>query len=197
LASNQTSVLSASADGGTSDGMADGSSPARQKRKPFATPLGAHLGAVVGPALAARGLSEASLVAHWPEIVGLDVARFARFERLNWPPRGAKTDPAAPRPPATLVLRIDGAFALEAQHLARLVVERVNAHLGWACVGKVAFRQGPLPETLARRRTAPPDAQALAEAREVCRHEDGALREAMVRLGARVIARARRSGDSR
>ena len=161
----------------------------------MATSLGAHLGAVVSPALAARGLSEASLIAHWPEIVGLDVARFARFERLNWPPRGAKTDPAAPRPPATLVLRIDSAFALEAQHLARLVVERVNAHLGWACVAKVAFRQGPLPEIPTRRRVAPPDAEALAEARAVCRHEDEALREALVRLGARVIERARRAGS--
>ena len=66
----------------------------------------------MSPALAARGLSEASLVSHWPEIVGLDIARFARFERLNWPPRGEKSDPDAPRAAATLVLRIDGAFAL-------------------------------------------------------------------------------------
>jgi hypothetical protein len=167
--------------------MADASSPARAKRKPYATPLGAHLGAVVSPALAARGLSEASLVAHWAEIVGLDVARFARFERLNWPPRGAKTDPVAPRPPATLVLRIDGAFALEAQHLARLILERVNAHLGWACVAKIAFRQGPLPQIPTRRRIVPPGEEALAEARAVCRHEDEALREAM-------IERARQGG---
>ncbi len=173
--------------------MAEGSNPALRKRKPYATPLGALLGAAVSPALAARGLSEASLVAHWPEIVGLDVARFARFERLNWPPRGAKTDPVAPRPPATLVLRIDGAFALEAQSLTRLIVERVNAHLGWACVAKVAFRQGPLPAPPTRRRRAPPGEDALAEARALCRHEDEALREAMVRLGARVIERARGS----
>ena len=143
--------------------------------------------------MAARGLSEASLVAHWPEIVGADVARFARFERLNWPPRGAKTDPAAPRPPATLVLRIDGAFALEAQSLAGLIVARVNAHLGWACVAKAAFRQGPLPQVKPRHRIAPPGAEALAEARQVCLHEDEALREALVQLGARVIERARRS----
>jgi hypothetical protein len=171
--------------------MVNASNPPRARRKPFAEPLGAHLKAVVSPALAARGLSEASLIAHWPEIVGLDVARFARFERLNWPPRGAKTDPGAPRPPATLVLRIDGAYALEAQHLARLVVERVNAHLGWACVAKVAFRQGPLPSTEPRRRVAPPSAEALAEARAACAVEDEALREAMARLGARVIERTR------
>ena len=150
---------------------------------------------MLGPALAARGLSESSLVAHWPEVVGADIARFARFDRLNWPPRGAKTDPEAQRAPATLVLRIDGAFALEAQHLGRLIVERVNAHLGWRCVEKIAFRQGPLPASKARPGVRPPSAQALAEARAATEVEDEGLREALVRLGARVIDRARHRLD--
>jgi hypothetical protein len=171
--------------------MADPSNASRLRRKSYARPLGAHLGAVLGPALAARGLSEASLVAHWPDIVGLDVARFARFERLNWPPRGAKSDPETPRAPATLVLRIDGAFALEAQHLGRIIVERVNAHLGWRCVEKIAFRQGPLPVVAPRRRTGEPSDAAMAEARAAAGGGEGELREAMIRLGARVIDRAR------
>ena len=143
---------------------------------------------MLGPALAARGLSEASLVSHWPDIVGADVARFARFERLNWPPRGAKSDPDGPRAPATLVLRIDGAYALEAQNLGRLIVERVNAHLGWRCVDKAAFRQGPLPVVAPPRRAAEPSDAALAEARAATGDD---APEALVRLGARVIDRAR------
>ena len=162
------------------------SAPAK-KRKPFATLLSAHIPPIISPALAARGLSEASLISHWPEIVGADIARFCRFERLSWPPRGAKTDPEAARPPATLILRIDGAFAIEAQHLSRLILERVNAHLGWRCAGKTAFRQGPLPEPPAPRRVRPPSAQAVAKARETTKVEDEGLREALVRLGARVI----------
>jgi hypothetical protein len=154
--------------------------------------LGAHLGAVVSPALAARGLSESSLIAHWPEIVGLDIARFARFERLNWPPRGAKRDPEEGPAAATMILRIDGAFALEAQHLSRLIAERVNAHLGWRCVAKVAFRQGPLPVPAAPRRVRPPTAASLAEARALGGAlDDECLREALTRLGARVIDRSR------
>ncbi len=129
-------------------------------------------------------------MSHWPEIVGQDIARFCRFERLNWPPRGAKTDPAAASAPATLILRIDGAFAIEAQHLSRLVVERVNAHLGWGCVGRIAFRQGPLPQPPAPRRVRPPSEEAVARARAACAVEDEELREALVRLGARVIDRA-------
>jgi hypothetical protein len=173
--------------------MADASSRPPQKRKPFAAPLGAQVQAVVGPALAARGLSESSLVSHWPEIVGADIARFARFDRLNWPPRGAKTDPNA-KPPATLVLRIDGAFALEAQHLGRLIVERVNAHLGWRCVDRIAFRQGPLPEPERRSRVKPPSAEAVAKARAATQVDDEGLREALVRLGARVIDSKPRAG---
>ena len=168
------------------------SSAAPPKKKPFATLLAVHIAPVIAPALAARGLSVASLISHWPEIVGADIARFCRFERLNWPPHGAKTDPEAPRPPATLILRIDGAFAIEAQHLSRLIVERINAHLGWRCVGKAAFRQGPLPEAPAPRRVMAPSREALAQARAACPVEDEGLREAMAQLGARVIERGRR-----
>ena len=163
------------------------SNPPSSSRKTQATALGAHLREAVSAALAARGLSEASLIAHWPEIVGADVARFARFERLNWPPRGAKTSPDAERPSATLILRIDGAFALEAQHLAKLVMERINAHLGWRCVAKVAFRQGPLPAIETRPRLRPPSPEARARAQALVDVEEGDLREALVRLGARVI----------
>ncbi len=165
------------------------SNPPSRPRKPQATALGAHMREAIGAALAARGLGEASLIAHWPEIVGADVARFARFERLNWPPRGAKTAPEAERPSATLILRIDGAFALEAQHLAKLVMERINAHLGWRCIAKVAFRQGPLPEIETRKRPGPASPEARARAQALVQVEEGDLRDALVRLGARVLDR--------
>ena len=84
-----------------------------------------------------------SLVTDWPEIVGAEIARYARPIQIQWPPRGAKRGPDETAP-ATLVLRVDGAFALEAQHASAIIVERVNAHLGWRCIEKIAFRQGPL-----------------------------------------------------
>jgi len=159
----------------------------------FAAPLGACLGDLMSPALAARGLGQASLVAHWPEIVGIAIAGYARPIQLQWPPRGAKRDPDEPNAPATLVLRIDGAFALEAQHAAATIVARVNAHLGWRCVARVAFRQGPLPAPPKRHVRGPrPSAQALTAARGLAAGiEDADLREALAALGARVIDRAR------
>ena len=148
----------------------------------------------MGPALAARGLGEASLVTHWPEIVGADIARYARPIQLQWPTRGAKTNLDEKMKAATLVVRIDGAFAIEAQHAALTIVARVNAHLGWRCVEKLAFRQGPLaPLTKPIARQEPPSPAALAKARDIGRGiEDDELRESLARLGARIIDKAAR-----
>ena len=109
---------------------------------------------LIAEALAARGLVEASLIADWPAIVGEALARHARPIELQWPPRAAKRDPDTPNLPATLVLRVESAFALEAQHSASVIAARVNAHLGWRCVDKIVFRQGPLPPLADKRRRA-------------------------------------------
>jgi len=149
---------------------------------------------LLADALAARGLGEASLIADWPAIVGETLARHARPIELKWPPRAARRDPDAPAAPATLILRVESAFALEAQHSASVIVDRVNAHLGWRCVDRIAFRQGPLPPAKEKRRAAlPPTEAAEAAAREAAsRIEDNGLREAVARLGARVIERSDR-----
>jgi hypothetical protein len=149
---------------------------------------------LIAEALAARGLGETSLVADWPAVVGETLARHARPIELPWPPRVAKRDPDAPTAPATLVLRVEGAFALEAQHSASVIVARVNAHLGWRCVDKIAFRQGPLPPLKEKRRPAPISSDAAeAAARAVAsRIEDEGLRDAVTRLGARAIDRSAR-----
>ena len=149
---------------------------------------------IIEEALAARGLSEASLIADWPAIVGASVARYARPIQLQWRPRPMRRDPEAPIAPATLVLRVEGAFALEAQHNAAVIAARVNAHLGWRCVEKIAFRQGPLPPLREKPRPPPsPSAEAEAEARTAAATiENDDLREVLTRLGARAIDRSAR-----
>jgi hypothetical protein len=151
--------------------------------------------ALITEALAARGLSEASLIADWRAIVGETIACNARPIELHWPPRAAKRDPEARMAPATLVIRVEGAFALEAQHSAAVIIARVNAHLGWRCVEKIAFRQGPLPPVKERRSIAPaPNEAEEAAARAAASSiEDDDLREALVRLGARAIERSART----
>jgi hypothetical protein len=149
---------------------------------------------LVAEALAARGLGETSLIADWPAIVGENLARHARPIELQWPPRAAKRDPDAPVAAATLVLRVESAFALEAQHSASVIVARANAHLGWRCVDKIAFRQGPLPPLKEKRRPAPiPSDAAEAAARAAASSiADDGLRDAVTQLGARAIDRSAR-----
>jgi hypothetical protein len=149
---------------------------------------------LIAEALAARGLGETSLIADWPAIVGETLARHARPIELKWPPRAAKRNPDAPAVAATLVLRVESAFALEAQHSASVIVARVNAHLGWRCVDKIAFRQGPLPPIKEKRRAALiPSDEAQAAARDAAsRIEDDGLRDAVARLGARAIDKSAR-----
>ena len=156
-----------------------------------AAQLGEFVADLVAPALARQGLGETGLVLDWPEIVGAQIAASCRPIEIQWPPRASRRDPDAPVAPATLVLRVEGAFALELQHAGAVVIERVNAHLGWRCIGKIAFRQGPLAAQ-PRRRPAPPPpgAEACAEARRLAAPiEAEDLRDAVTRLGAQVIAR--------
>jgi hypothetical protein len=157
-----------------------------------AAPLGSFVADLVAPALARQGLGETGLVTDWPEIVGAQIAGRCRPIEVQWPPRASRRDPDSPVAPATLVLRVEGAFALEAQHSAALIVERVNAHLGWRCIGKIAFRQGPLDAAPKRAsKASPPSARANDLARQFSAPiEAEDLREAVTRLGARVIDRA-------
>jgi hypothetical protein len=168
--------------------------PQRDKPRRWAAPLGDFVAPLVEPVLAKQGFGEASLIADWVDIVGEAIGRGCRPIKLQWPPRAPKRNPETPPEPATLVLRVESALALEIQHSALLIVERVNAHLGWRCVGKLAFRQGPLESVArARKRSGPPTREALETARQAAAAiEADELREALTKLGARVIDGTRR-----
>jgi hypothetical protein len=160
--------------------------PRQKYSKPV--PLADFVRAAVDPVLAKQGFGESSLILHWDDIVGERVAACSEPIKLQWPPRPAKRPPDAVVEPATLVLRVSGAMALEIQHMGPILIERVNSHLGWRAVGKLAIRQGPLSKANRPARIGPPDPQALAEA-EVATEgvEDEDLRKALARLGARAL----------
>lgn len=159
-------------------------------KKPRLRPLADLVGQCIAPVLAAKGFASTDIIVAWPEIVGERLAAFCEPVKMQFPRRPAGAPDDAPEP-ATLIVRVEGAFALELQHLAPLIVERVNAHYGWRCVGRLSFRQGPLERNRdAPRRSFEPDAAALAQARErFCDVQDEGLREALARLGAGIATR--------
>jgi hypothetical protein len=134
-------------------------------RKPFGPrAVGELIPDCLGEFAAKRGFAGAEILARWPSIAGEAIARHARPVRLQWPPRGAAADPEEIPAAAVLHIRVDGAFALELQYEADRLVERINAYLGWRCVGALRMRQGPV-EQRAPRPSAPSVVDAEAEAR--------------------------------
>ena len=73
------------------------------------------------------------------------------------------------------------------------MIERVNVHFGWRCVGRLALRQGPVaPRTPPKPGPEAPEPAAVRRAQNAARDiaEDG-LRDALVRLGSRALSRPR------
>ncbi|MHB2166944.1 DUF721 domain-containing protein [Alsobacter sp. R-9] len=162
-------------------------------KPPALRPLADLIDSALGPVMAAHGFAASDVVVGWPEIVGERLAKHCEPVKLQWPRRPAGTLDDGPGEPATLVVRVEGAFALEVQHLAPVIVERVNTRYGWRCVGRLVLKQGPVGrDRVPRPGLREPDPASVAEARAMVGEvEDEGLREALVRLGAGIKARSK------
>ncbi|MBX9908553.1 MAG: DciA family protein [Beijerinckiaceae bacterium] len=150
-----------------------------------AKPLADLIDDCLAPALKAQGFAGRAIVALWPEIVGERLSARSRPLRIDWPRR--RPAPGETPEPATLVVRVEGAFALDMQQAGPLVLERVNTHLGWRAVGKLVLKQGPVSPPPARAKPAPPDTATLERiAGQVSGVADPDLRAALERLGAAI-----------
>jgi hypothetical protein len=173
------------------------SQPGLRRPRQIGRPLADLVVPTLGKTLAARGFAAADVVLAWPQIMGERLADVSEPIELQWP-RGAKASTAEDRPQkaATLIVRVEGAHGLDIQHMAPLILERVNAYFGWRCADKLVIRQGRVTKKLeAKARPAPPDAEALAKGRKnAAGIEDDALRTALAGLGAEVFARRSSKG---
>src|SRR5262245_57844585 len=150
--------------------------------RPFAKPLRELLNKLVGDAFARQGFASAELVTRWDDIVGREIAAHSEPIKLQWPRQANGEDGEA----GTLVLRVEGPAAIEIQHLAALICERVNGFLGWRAVGRLALRQAPLRrrQTKAAPTMDPAATGLIAETLSDIKDEE--LKEALARLGAAV-----------
>jgi hypothetical protein len=163
-------------------------------------PLAEFIETCLGPSLAAQGFAAADVIVAWPEIVGERLAEFTQPLKIAWRRRSPVDDPGGARPePATLVVRVESAFALEMQHLAPIVIERVNAHYGWRCVGRIVLKQGPV-RRVASERPAPVEASTADRERvgaAVTPIADQSLKAALDRLGQAILADNGRAGRTK
>lgn len=94
-----------------------------------------------------HGFPAGRLAADWPAIVGAEVARYCRPERIKWP-RPVEADDedgeTATTAGATLVLRVEGARALDVQYRARQIMEKINGFLGYRAITEIRIVQAPV-----------------------------------------------------
>jgi len=168
--------------------------PLNKSARAFAKPLRETVGKLIGESFRQRGFASAELVTRWAEIAGAEVAAHSEPLKIQWtrPPRsvgpgGATSD--AGQEPGTLVLRVEGPAAIEIQHAADVICERVNRFLGWRAVARLALRQAPLRRG-ERKAVRSIDADATARiAASLPDIVDDSLRDAVARLGAAVRRR--------
>ena len=123
------------------------------------------------------------LKAEWAAVVGAELA--------------ATTWPEALGRDGALKIRVVSSFALDLQHRAPLVIERINLFFGRPAVARLVLVQGPLP-LATRTRRAPPAPLAAEDAKaldvRLAQVADPELRAALAGLGQLVLAGKRRGG---
>ncbi|MGA8689982.1 MAG: DUF721 domain-containing protein [Methyloceanibacter sp.] len=157
--------------------------------KPWAGPkaIGAYVARLLDPVARARGFATTALLSEWPAVVGAELARFTMPEKVLWPRRFEDRDAASAQSAwraegATLVLKVDGPRAIEVQHRAEQILERVNTYFGYRAIGQLRFLQAPV----SRAAMPPPDPSPPID--ETVLPDPGAfadkgLAQALMRLG--------------
>lgn len=134
---------------------AAGTAPAERRRGAYQ--VGALLPDIGGNAFRRFGFQQGALVARWREVVGPVYARWSVPQAIRFPP-GSRVG-------ATLVVRVQGPFALQLQHVAPQLVERANRILGAGVISRLKLVQGEVP--------APEPAPVAADAPAKPAHDPG------------------------
>ena len=109
--------------------------------------------AVGGAAFRRFGFVQSSVVSRWKEIVGDRYAAVSSPESIRFPP--------GKRSAGVLTLVVEGAHSTMMQHVAPVIVERVNRFFGYEAVCRVQFRQGVVQLARAKPRVAPPSLRPI------------------------------------
>jgi hypothetical protein len=119
------------------------------------------VGKIGGVAFKRFGFIQSAVVSRWTEIVGERYAKVSSPESIRFP--------AGRRTAGVLTLLVEGAHAPLMQHLAPLIIERVNRFFGYHAVDRLVFRQG--------RQAAPPSPVKRPELRAVPKEIGEGLRQ--------------------
>ncbi|MBK0401014.1 DUF721 domain-containing protein [Limibaculum sp. M0105] len=88
----------------------------------------------VVPLAEKQGFAESAVLLRWPEIVGAALSALCHPVKVSYG-RGAELG-------ATLLVRAEGPAALEVEHRAPQILERINAHYGYRAIARIRITQG-------------------------------------------------------
>lgn len=141
---------------------------------------GELVGDVGGQSFRRFGFIQSAIVSRWAEIVGERYAKVSSPESIKFP--------AGKKAGGALTLLVDGAHAPLIQHLAPMIIERVNRFFGYAAINRIIFKQGrpPAPPVRPARPQLLPVPKELGEGlREIA---DPELRTCLESLAAQIAA---------
>lgn len=153
-------------------------------------PIADLLDQCLGPSLMARGFTESHLISSWPEIIGSRLSLYSRPVKIEWKKLRKDHSFENKAEPATLIILVESAFALELQHMVPTIIERVNALYGWRCIKNVVLKQG----NVARPKRPQKEVLPLSEeaqktiTQSVQDIPDDRLKNALIHLGEAVLA---------
>ena len=87
-----------------------------------------------------QGFNGIEIFKQWPYIVGDHLAQYCMPEKINWP-KGRGEIMSDQFNGATLVIKCLGAFALEIESSAPMILQRANIMFGYAAIGKIKLKQ--------------------------------------------------------
>ena len=162
--------------------------PGEGERRPNLRPGGQRQGGLRAAGIAAARLAGPIVARHGGGVIGRLKAEWAAVVGAEL---GATTWPQALGRDGALKLRVVSIAALDLQHRAPLVIERINLFFGRTVVARLVLVQGPLPLATRPRPASPvPLAAEAAKALDarLAQIADPELRAALAGLGSLVLA---------
>lgn len=109
--------------------------------------VGSFVANVTRPVFEKFGFQRAALLTDWKSIIGEPLCHFTAPEEIKWP-HGKDGKVAAEqqgqKSGAVLVIRVEGPAALEVQHQAPQIMDRINSYFGYKAVASIRILQAPL-----------------------------------------------------
>ena len=117
------------------------SNPLRSSGTPHVSRV---LGRITGRTMNRRGFSDNRMLENWSVIVGPQLAAMSQPVRLSRRKSGRDGEETAG---GVLTVKAEGAIALEIQHLAPQIIDRLNSYYGYAAIARLNIVQGTVTVT--------------------------------------------------